>query len=271
MDALFDEFDVGDFPAFNPQFSVTSKPSDFSCVGASASAVEVIGVGPQDLQVYVLAPNCAPAHSTLRVDCKTTVGDVRAFIQDSFGVPLACQRWLSLLRQPAPGSSGSCGLSPDGFGMTLTTMMLEDDRTVESYGGLTPGAAVHASVDSAPASEHQPVTIAAAATATAAASGAAYGSAAQSPSGAVLLPCALVLQPSGKIAATQRLMLASEPAVAGADAYAAASVAPNTSGCWEYRYTDEGTAASAQSLFEADVFSTHCQVSTDPRAVAQDL
>eukprot|EP00198_Chlamydomonas_reinhardtii_P011094 XP_001700431.1 predicted protein [Chlamydomonas reinhardtii] len=159
MDALFEEFDTGDFPAFNPQFSITSKPSTV--------AVEVAAARAQELGVYVLAPGAAPAHASLRVDCQTTVGDIRAFIRDSLGVPLSCQRWLSLLRQPASGCSGSNALGSDAFAMTLTTMMLEDERTVESYGGLTPGAAVHASVDSAPASAPQPVTIAAAATGTA--------------------------------------------------------------------------------------------------------
>ncbi|KAG2437951.1 hypothetical protein HXX76_005566 [Chlamydomonas incerta] len=250
MDALFEEFDNGDFPAFNPQFSVTSKPSTLSFFR------EVAEPGPQELGVFVLAPGAAPAHASLRVDCKTTVGDIRDFIASSFGVPVSCQRWLSLLRQPASGCSGSGGFGPDAFGMTLTTMMLEDDRTVESYGGLTPGAAVHASVDSAPASAPKPVTIAAAASAAPAPS----CDSPRSP-GAALLPCALVLQPSGKIAATQRLTLAEAP-----DASCSAVV---PTGCWEY--TDEGTAASAQSLFEADVFTTHCSVGADPRHIAQDL
>ncbi len=90
------------------------------------------------------------------------------------------------------------------------------------------------------------------------------------PHARVLQPCALVLQPSGKIAATQRLMLSEPPAV-GADACGSAVPNPPSSGCWEYRFTDEGTAASAQSLFEADAFSNLCQVSVDPRAAAQDL
>lgn len=76
-------------------------------------------------------------------------------------------------------------------------------------------------------------------------------------------PCALVLQPSGKIAATQRMQLAEAPAAAAACSPAVPS------GCWEY--TDEGTAASAQSLFEADLFTTHCAVAADPHHAAQDL
>lgn len=79
MDALFEEFDTGDFPAFNPQFSITSKPSTV--------AVEVAAARAQELGVYVLAPGAAPAHASLRVDCQTTVGDIRAFIRDSLGEP----------------------------------------------------------------------------------------------------------------------------------------------------------------------------------------
>ncbi|PNW70363.1 hypothetical protein CHLRE_17g716650v5 [Chlamydomonas reinhardtii] len=156
--------------------------------------------------VSLFCPGEAPRHGQLMVTSQTTVGDVRKYLRDVLGVPMDRQKWVSLQRMGrgvlgAEGggggdSGGGGGLASAFGGMGCEAVMLLDaSRTLDSYGALTSDTEIHAaaapprSADGARGPRMQP--------------GVPWGNAAPA--------CpVMVLLPSGKLAALQRLSVDSK-------------------------------------------------------------
>ncbi|KAG2437952.1 hypothetical protein HXX76_005567 [Chlamydomonas incerta] len=160
------------------------------------------GASPVAVGVSLFCPGEAPRHGQLMVTSQTTVGDVRKYLRDVLGVPADRQKWVSLQRvgrggpggEAGGGSGGGLASAFGGMGCEAV-MLLDNSRTLDSYGVLTADTEIHAaaapprSTDGTRGPRMQP--------------GVPWGNAAPA--------CpVMVLLPSGKLAALQRLSVDSK-------------------------------------------------------------
>ncbi|KAG2437950.1 hypothetical protein HXX76_005565 [Chlamydomonas incerta] len=105
------------------------------------------------LGISLFRPDEAPQHSAMCVDYNTTVADVRSLLHHQLGVPPSKQRWLALQQRHA-----GCQLyMPAGNDNTMVALMLDNSRTLASYGGLRPDLEIHAAAaPTPPAGYHAP-------------------------------------------------------------------------------------------------------------------